>query len=862
MKRLCKRLGMMALAGALLLPGMPGVPAGTATVHAATVFPDVTPQTVGEKVQRAIEALAAQGIIRGFPDGTFGPNRAITRAQFAKILAQVQNLEPKPEAAAQFTDISDPEQKGWVGALVAAGLTTGTTPTTFSPNQPIQRDQFATFLVRALGAEEIAKRLNKTPNTKDGARISDAHRANVALLMDLGLMGGFPDGTYGPAQPVKRQQAASVLYDLMQNRARYEQSVRQYGNDVRIRQQEDGTLSVEGFINGAAEVDVTLTDEKSGRTLLDVNGIETSDNGRFSVRTEQRFLTPATVKATVVGYDENGNELAELSATAQVGTAPVKGVMDGPDLLQVEVDPKDGKRVRFIFDESIRRVEEPERFFLITADGTKVRPERVEIDTDDRIVVARMIHEQLVATATIAGVQAGAVIDQERTANVPYSLPLQDVTLDGKTVGPELEDVTIKSFKFEKGKRPGTEVIRADFTFNRSLAKDLRIEQEDAQHFGLVLKDGTVLKGTRIHQVKTNQVTVDFDLSVPLPIDDPEDRPAYIFSKRYFEVKFEDRSPKIVDVSFARDWSRDEIARAFVEPGVVRARDAVYTDQLSPNPFTVIDTPYGRMLTNELYRADLDMTDGELKLQFKNNLESLIGDGKPYPAGTRGLDILRDDLTYGITLNLASGEHVPLRQIEVRDTRGARMGNGYTVEVDKRDVIIEFDEDAVATVAPDGRELTIGQILALTAGVTVQLNPWTAATDPAQWQPYPESELVALSSVPIQRHVNAGTTAAPVLEDVRGEYDNKEGALIVTFTFSHRLSEVDESRFLLYTPDGDWFDADRVKEINRDTVVLAYDLSEDEANEVVLVVVDEGAVRGDRFLSGIANPPASMPFRR
>jgi len=858
MKRLWKRLGVMALAGALLLPGTPFVPAGPATVSAASVFPDVTPGTVGEKVQRAIEALSAKGIIRGFPDGNFGPNKAITRAQFAKILAQVQELEPKPEAAAQFTDISDPEQRGWVGALVAAGLTTGTSPTTFSPNQPIQRDQFATFIVRALGAEEIAKKLNKTPNTKDGSRISDAHRANVALLMELGLIGGFPDGTYGPAQPVKRQQAASVLYDLLQNRKRYEQSARQLSNDVRIVQQEDGTLSVEGVINGAAKVDVTLTDGNN-RTVLE-KSVSTSNDGRFAVRTEQRFLMPATVKATVIGYDKDGSELARLTATAQVGNKPVKGLLDGPDLLQVEVDPKDWRQVRFIFDESIRRIEEPERFFLITADGMKARPEKTELASDDRIVIARMSHERLVATATIAGVQAGAVVNQDNRSNVPFSLPLQDVTLDGMTAGPELESVTVRNFRFKKGDRPGAEPIRATFTFNRTLERDLKLGASDARRFGLVLKDGTVLKGSGIYQVKTNEITVDFDLSVKTPIEDPEDRPAFIFSKRYFDLKWEDRTANITDVVFAREWTRDEVVRAFVEPGVVRSRDAVYTDKLSPNPFAVMDTRYGRNLANELYRADLDLWDGMLELQFLNNLEALIGNDKPYPAGTKGLDTLRDDLIYGITLNLVSGEHVPLHRIEVRNTRGVRTGDGFTLEVDKRDVRIAFDEDAVATVAPDNRELTVGQILAMTSGVTVQLNPWTAAADPALWQPYPETEPVAVKTVSIERNVEAGMTAAPVLEEVFGEYDKKADALKVTFTFSHRISEVDESRFLLYTRDGDWYDADRLAETGRDTVTLVYDIPEEEAEAVVLAVVDEGAVKGDRFLKGIANPPASLPY--
>jgi len=68
------------------------LPAGIA--GAATKFPDVNPNTVTPDVQQAIEALAEQGIIQGFPDGTFGPNKSITRAQFAKILAQSKVLSP------------------------------------------------------------------------------------------------------------------------------------------------------------------------------------------------------------------------------------------------------------------------------------------------------------------------------------------------------------------------------------------------------------------------------------------------------------------------------------------------------------------------------------------------------------------------------------------------------------------------------------------------------------------------------------------------------------------------------------------------------------------------------------------------
>jgi hypothetical protein len=859
MKRLRKRLTLAALAVALLMPGMPGA----AAAGSSPVFPDVNANTVTAKVQKAIETFSAEGIIRGYPDGTFGPNKPITRAQFAKILAQVQGLEPNPEAASQFTDITDPEQRGWVGALVAAGLTTGTMPATYSPNQPIQRDQFATFLTRALGAEEIAERLGKTPGTKDGARISAAHRANVALLMELGLVSGYPDGNYGPAQPVKRQQAASVLYDLRQNREHYRQAARQLANHLQVKQAEDGTLILEGFINGASEVDVTLTEAGSERLLFAEEGLETSGDGAFSVRTSQLFLTPMQVRAVATGYDKDGEKLTEVAVTARVGQIQVKGLLDGPDLLQVEVDPKDGQKVRYTFDEPIRRIEEPERFFLITAAGTRVRAEKTEIDSqNDKVVIARLPHEHLVATATIAGVQAAAVLDKEQRENVPYSLPLQDVILDGGTVGPQLREVTLSAFTFDKGDRPAGETIRAEFSFDKTLDKDTRLIDEDASHFGLVLKDGTVLRGSKIRTVRTSSIVVDFELNVSLPVKEPKDRPDYIFSKRYFDLQFAQGTQAIEKVTFTRDLTRDEVVRAFVDPGVLRSRETVYTDKPATNPLSVIDMPYGRLMANELRSAELDAEDGRIELQFQNSLESLVGDGQPYPSGERGFEIMRDDLSYGITINLITGESVPLRQIEVRNTRGERSGDGFTLEIKKRDALIRFDEEAVATVGPDGREMSISQILALAASVAVHLNPWTAAPDPAGWQPYPENGVIGTSVAPLSREVEAGKSAAPVLQEVSGRYSSSEGALIVHYRFSHRVTDVDESRFLLYTADGDWFDADQLAEVDRQTVSLLYRISREEADAIVLAVTEEGAAKGDSFLSGLESPPASLPYKK
>jgi hypothetical protein len=66
----------------------------------ATTFPDIQ----GNWAQSFIEALAARGVIRGFPDGTFRPDEPVTRAQFAAMIRQAFQRAPK-RSGTQFVDV-------------------------------------------------------------------------------------------------------------------------------------------------------------------------------------------------------------------------------------------------------------------------------------------------------------------------------------------------------------------------------------------------------------------------------------------------------------------------------------------------------------------------------------------------------------------------------------------------------------------------------------------------------------------------------------------------------------------------------------------------------------------------------------
>ncbi|WP_203364575.1 S-layer homology domain-containing protein [Bacillus sp. REN10] len=98
----------------------------------------------------SIAALAERGIIDGFKDGTIKPNEVLTRAQMAKMISLSFKYQTNANAVIPFKDVP----KGnwavpYIDALVRSGVTTGTTATTFAPNDKLTRQQMALFLYRA-----------------------------------------------------------------------------------------------------------------------------------------------------------------------------------------------------------------------------------------------------------------------------------------------------------------------------------------------------------------------------------------------------------------------------------------------------------------------------------------------------------------------------------------------------------------------------------------------------------------------------------------------------------------------------------------------------------------------------------------
>jgi hypothetical protein len=101
--------------------------------------------------EEAITHAAAAGVISGYPDGSFKPNDNLTRMETAVLLAHAVNGQVIVTGNSSFTDIHDNE---WGAAILGwmenQGLISGYPDGSFKPDRPITRAEFAQLLVKIM----------------------------------------------------------------------------------------------------------------------------------------------------------------------------------------------------------------------------------------------------------------------------------------------------------------------------------------------------------------------------------------------------------------------------------------------------------------------------------------------------------------------------------------------------------------------------------------------------------------------------------------------------------------------------------------------------------------------------------------
>lgn len=150
-------------------------------------------------------------IINGVSETEFAPAREIKRADFMLMLLRLMGIELDTEVTDQFEDV--PENSYYYHALATAkrlGITQGTSPTTFSPERSITRQEMFTLTWRTL---EIASENQDSvlDAFSDNGEIAEYAKPAISTLVSLNLVAGDNQGRINPKGNATRAESAVFL---------------------------------------------------------------------------------------------------------------------------------------------------------------------------------------------------------------------------------------------------------------------------------------------------------------------------------------------------------------------------------------------------------------------------------------------------------------------------------------------------------------------------------------------------------------------------------------------------------------------------------------------------------------------------
>lgn len=165
--------------------------------------------TVGHSAEEAIDQFAALGILQGYGDGTFDPERSITRGDLCTILSRVFIFTEAAENT--FTDL---DETRWYAQpmlqLNAAGIIQGYGNGLIKPLNTITWEEALVMIARAFGLKES---FMTTLPYEDRGEISDWAFGYVTTMYAKGFLHGEP--LLGPGEPFTRADTVTILSNVI-----------------------------------------------------------------------------------------------------------------------------------------------------------------------------------------------------------------------------------------------------------------------------------------------------------------------------------------------------------------------------------------------------------------------------------------------------------------------------------------------------------------------------------------------------------------------------------------------------------------------------------------------------------------------
>lgn len=163
----------------------------------------------GHWAEATIAKWQSVGKIGGYEDGTFKPDKTITRAEFVRLLNTATATSFTSSANISFSDVKESD---WffadVAKAVGSKITSGFEDGTFRPSETVTRAQAAVFICNAKG---LAPNESAANTFADATQIPAWAKGAVGAVVTAGYMSGYPDGSFGAGKGMTRAEAVSTL---------------------------------------------------------------------------------------------------------------------------------------------------------------------------------------------------------------------------------------------------------------------------------------------------------------------------------------------------------------------------------------------------------------------------------------------------------------------------------------------------------------------------------------------------------------------------------------------------------------------------------------------------------------------------
>ena len=303
------------------------------TVNSVAPVFGASSDILGHWAEVTITKWQNEGRIGGYEDGTFQPDKAVTRAEFVRLLNSAVST---PDGGS--ISFSDVKAGDWyyndVAKAVGSNIASGFEDNTFRPSETVTRTQAAVFICNAL---KLTPNESGASTFTDTADIPSWAKGAVGAVVSAGFMSGYPDGSFGANKGMTRAEAVSTLDRVLGNgtsqgtpKGEIDTTERDKQKQEQTKTSDAGTMVWKGGGSGGKGSSSSSGGGGGGSSTGDYKNVTIrsqaqADNysGKTLAGTTEIYITDKGIDLTNINFDGDVDIYAK-SSTA-VGAAYAEG---------------------------------------------------------------------------------------------------------------------------------------------------------------------------------------------------------------------------------------------------------------------------------------------------------------------------------------------------------------------------------------------------------------------------------------------------------------------------------------------------------------------------------------------------------